>query len=799
MTDALRMAPGWPGIAPRWTTSNKTAVGTAIGDGSRVWFTASHGILNEIYYPEVDSACLRDAGLLITSDDGLFYEEKRDCTHVVEWLAPGVPAFRLRSTANDGSFEIEKRICTSPDYDVVLQHVRFTPHRGTLSDYRLTLLVSPHLDNHGAGNTGWVGVHKGQTVLCASLQRTSLAVACTAEMRQGTVTLVGEQDVWHDVREHGKITRIYDRAENGNIALAAEVDLVGSNGEFTIAIGLGGDADTAAHHARGALFERYDAVERRYASDWFLFQQALQPLDEAPSDSRPHLYRASAAVMKTHMTMNCDGGAIASLSVPWGSTQGDGNLGGYHLVWPRDMVETAGGLLAAGAHNEMKAMLRFLAVTQEADGHWPQNMWVNGTPFWNGLQLDEMAFPILLVDHARRENAITDDEVGAWWTMVQRAAVFVALHGPATEQDRWEENAGYAPFTLAVSIAALLAASELAERAHEPLLAMYLRDTADDWNASIEDFTYVTDTELSRQIGVDGYYVRIGSANIADASAPARAILRVQNRSGEQMNASSMVSVDALALVRFGLRSAQDARIRNTVRVIDAQLCTETNAGPSWIRYSDDGYGEHADGSAFDGSGIGRGWPLLVGERAHYEIAAGNFGEASRLAAVMRAQASEEGLLPEQIWNAPDIVERSLFNGQATGSAMPLVWAHAEYVKLLRSLQEHRVYDCPPYATARYVERVNVARVTAWRLSRPVRAFPTGRTLRIDASVPVMVRWTSDAWERATDSPAQQLSAGVYAAELPTASLPTGSLVQFTVYWPDEQRWQGEDFSCTVV
>ena len=255
MTDALRMAPGWPGIEPRWTTANKSAVGTAIGDGSRVWFTASHGILNEIYFPEVDSACLRDAGLLITADDGLFAEEKRDCSHAVEWLTPGVPAFRLRNVAKGGRFEIEKSICTSTTYDVVLQRVRFTPHVGTMSDYRITLLLSPHLENHGAGNTAWRGAHKGQPVLFATRGRTSLAVACTAELQHLTVGFVGAVDPWHDVREHGRVTREYDRAENGNVAMAAEIDLVGTDGVFTIAIGLGGDPDTAAFHARAALLE----------------------------------------------------------------------------------------------------------------------------------------------------------------------------------------------------------------------------------------------------------------------------------------------------------------------------------------------------------------------------------------------------------------------------------------------------------------------------------------------------------------------------------------------------------------
>ena len=800
MSAPLRMAPGWPGIEPRWTTANKSAVGTALSDGSRVWFTASHGILNEIYYPEVDTACMRDAGLLVTAADDFFSEEKRDCTHSVDWLAPGVPAYRLLNLCNEGRYEIEKSVCTSPEYDVVLQHVRFTPHKGVQSDYRITLLLSPHLGNHGAGNTGWTGMHKGQPILFASREALSMAVACSAPFTNSTVAFAGPGDPWNDVRDNGRITRVYDRAENGNIAMAAEIDLTNTDGTFTIAIAFGADAASAALHARAALYDGYEETERRYVSAWRAWQSPLMPLDEPLALTKPHLYRASTAVMKTHMSMNCDGGAIASLSVPWGSHKGDGDLGGYHLVWPRDMVETAGGLLAAGAHFEMRAMLRFLSITQEDDGHWPQNMWLNGTPFWNGVQLDEAAFPIILVDHARREGAIGANEAAQCWSMVQRASVYVAMNGPGTEQDRWEENAGYSPFTMAVEIAALLCAADLADLRHSPGFAQYLRDTADDWNANIERYAYAEHTELATQHGVDGYYVRIGSSNVANASAPTRAMVPVRNRSGEASSiaAFDLISTDALALVRFGLRSAHDPRIVNTVTIIDAVLRTETNTGPTWMRYNQDGYGEYDDGRAYDGNGIGRGWPLLAGERAHYELAAGNHDEASRLAAVMRAQASSGALLPEQVWNAPDIDAVELFNGEATGSAMPLVWAHAEYVKLLRSLHERRVFDCPPQTLARYVASVNVPRIAQWRVAFPITTMPAGRRLRVDVIAPVMVHWSVDNWTTHTDSHADEVVQALHTVELDTAKLPVGSVVRFTLYWPSEDWWQGEDYAVTV-
>ena len=801
MNGAPRMASGWPGVEPRWTSSAKSAVGTALGDGSRVWFTASHGILNEVYYPEVDTACLRDAGLLVTARDGFFSEEKRDCDHAVEWMEPGVPAFRMVNSCRAGRYVIDKRICTSPEYDVVLQHVTFTPREGTLDDYTLTLLLSPHLGNHGAGNTGWTGQHRGHDVLYAQREALSLAVACSAPFTRGTVGFVGPHDAWHDVRAHGELTTIHDRAENGNITLAAQIDARASGGSFTIAIGFGADPEIAALHARAALFDPFSDTEARYAKAWRAWQAPLHDLDELPSDSEPHLYRASTAVMKAHMTMNNDGGAIASLSVPWGSSKGDGDLGGYHLVWPRDMVETAGGLLAADARADMKAMLRFLAVTQEEDGRWPQNMWLSGAAYWTGLQMDEVAFPILLVDHARRAHAIDVDEVEKCWSMVKRAAVFVALHGPATDQDRWEENAGYTPFTIAVEIAALLAAADLAELAGDANLAEYVRDTADDWNASVEHWMFATGSSLAAQLGVPGYYVRVGSAAPSDAASPTNVMVRVKNRGTDvaPLHATTLISVDALALVRFGLRSALDPRIVATVRAIDATLRTETDTGPTWRRYNEDGYGEHHDGSPFNGTGIGRGWPLLAGERAHYEIAAGRLDAARALAEVLRAQANGGGMMPEQVWDAPDIEARELRNGGPTGSAMPLVWAHAEYVKLLRSLRDGAVYDCPPQTHARYVVQQNVPRVTAWSFAHQAQRLARGRVLRLDVKSPARVRWSRDAWATYHEQETAELSHGLHSVGLPTTELAEGTNVRFTFYWLETQRWEGRDFATSVV
>ena len=239
--------------------------------------------------------------------------------------------------------------------------------------------------------------------------------------------------------------------------------------------------------------------------------------------------------------------------------------------------------------------------------------------------MDETAFPILLIDLARRQGALSAHHLARLWPMVRTAAGYLVRNGPVTQQDRWEEDPGYSPFTLAVEIAALLVASDLADDQGEPDIAAYLRETADAWNANIERWTYIVGGDLAEQVGVEGYYVRIGPVEQAEDASPMMGFVPIKNRPpGESYApAANIVSPDALALVRFGLRAADDPRIVNTVRVIDALLKEDTPAGPAWRRYVGDGYGEHADGSPFDGSGIGRLWPLLTGERGHYELAAG--------------------------------------------------------------------------------------------------------------------------------------------------------------------------------
>ena len=511
-------APGWPGITPRWTSSAKRGVGTSLRPEGRVWFTLSHGILNEVYYPRIDQACTRDLGLIVTDGKGFMSEEKRHTRHEIAPVADGVPAFRLVNTCLEGRYRIDKEILADPNREVLLQRICFTPLKGALSDYSLFALLAPHLGNAGGGNTAWVGDVKGRPMLFAERDGTALALACSADWLRRSAGFAGVSDGWQDLNLHNRLEWSYARAENGNVALTGEIDLVASGGRFLLALGFGRTFTEAAHRAAASLWDGFEQAALDYGRDWKGWQRSLLSLERTRAGGRD-LYRVSTAVLRTHQSSPVLGGLIASLSIPWGFSKGDGDLGGYHLVWPRDLVESAGGLLAAGAHHAGRRVLRYLALTQEADGHWPQNMWLDGRPYWNGIQMDETGFPILLVDLAQPAGRLDPSDLELLWPMVRRAAGFLARNGPVTQQDRWEEDPGYSPFTLAVEVAALLCAADLADR-FEPDLAGYLRETADAWNAAIERWTYVADTELSRAVRRRGYYVRIAPPDDGDAASP---------------------------------------------------------------------------------------------------------------------------------------------------------------------------------------------------------------------------------------------------------------------------------------
>jgi glucoamylase len=798
MTDNTSIAPGSPGITPRWTSSAKSGIGTSLTGESRVWFTISHGILDEIYYPRVDLACTRDMGLVVTDGKNFISEEKRDMVHQQEYISPGAPAYRLINTDRQGRFRIEKDIFTDPMRDSLIQMTKFIPLQGSLEDYHLYVILAPHLRNQGYENTAWVGDYKGNPMLFAQRDNTVVALACSTTWLKRSVGFVGVSDGWRDLAQHKQMTWAYERAENGNVALTAEIDLTRANGSFLLSVGFGTNPAEAGQRALGSLYQDSHRTCDDYIETWRSWIKKYTP---AEMDRNTDLYPISLMVLRVHEAKSFAGGLIASLSIPWGSSKGDNDMGGYHLVWPRDLVETAGGLLAAGAFQDALRVLQYLQVTQEADGHWPQNMWLDGSPYWDGIQLDETAFPILLVDLAHRLGALSEKEMLHFWPMVHRAASFITKMGPVTEQDRWEEDPGYSPFTLAVEVAGLLAAADLAELHGDTGLAEYLRQTADTWNDRIDAWTYVTGTELAKQIRVPGYYVRITPPDVAEAASPAEGFVPIKNRPPDQAlePATHIVSPDALALVRFGLRAPDNPGIVNTLKVVDACLKVETPVGQAWHRYTDDGYGEHKDGASFDGTGVGQLWPLLTGERAMYEIAAGHLDKAQELLKTMEAFANSGGMLPEQVWGGPDLADKELFFGKPSGSAMPLVWAHAEYIKLRRSLLDGAVFDLPPQTVQRYLVRKTTSPFTSWRFNNKIRAMKAGKMLRIEVITPAVIHWSMDKWKTVQEMPTRNSGVDIQIADLPTQDLLPSAIIDFTFYWPDANHWEDQNFVIQII
>jgi len=795
----LDSAPGAPGIDARWTSSAKNGIGTALSKHSRVWFTLSHGVLNEIYYPRVDSACTRDFGFVVTGKDGYFSEEKRDCDAETATVAPGIPAFSITNTARDGLYRIEKQVITDPARACVLQHVRFAALKGEVRDYRVTALLAPHLVNAGQLNSAWIGEFEDKPVLFATGRSRYLALVSDIPWRAVSAGFVGVSDGWRQLKQHGRIAEQYQRADDGNVALAGELAFTSDCTEATLAIGFGQTEFEAAAAATASLKDGFDKAQQHYVANWQAWQEKLAPLDREEQNG-VNTYRVSTAVLASHRAADRPGAVVASLSIPWGFSKGDDDLGGYHLVWPRDLVETAGGFLAAGNAEEAIAILDYLRLVQQPSGRWPQNLWLDGKPYWPGIQMDECAFPILLTDMLRRLGHLDAKALKRFMPMLRSAANYIITNGPATAEDRWEEDAGYSPFTLAVEVSALLAAADLLSLEGDEVAANHLRETADCWNDQIEQWTFAGEKDFCAAVGISGHYVRIAPTGVTDeVSASGDIEIRNQTPDRALLPTADVLSPDALALVRFGLRAPDDPHIVDTIKAIDHSLRADLPQGPLWYRYTGDGYGEHEDGAPFNGTGQGRPWPLLAGERAHYELAAGRREAAEDLLSTLERSAGSGGLFPEQVWDGPDIPEKELFLGRPSGSAMPLVWAHSEHIKLLRSLKDGAVFDMPPQGVERYIKNRTRSDLRIWRFNNRLSSIPRGKTLRLETEADALVHWSIDDWATVTDTPMVPSGLGTYYADLPLSHEDEDKTIVFTFYWQDGGHWENTNFTVHVV
>lgn len=755
-----QVAFGKPGTAPTWTSSAKDRIVTALGT-SRLWATIGHGILNEVFWPATGRPQVRDLGFIVAGDN-YWAEVKRVQNYTLTTPAPYIPLPEVVHTSERYGLTLE--FLPDPARDVLLI-------RATLDGEGLRLypLLAPHLGMTGWRNTAWVS-----DGLFAASEGQVLCLLSDPPFRRASAGYVGRSDGWQDFSQNGAMTWTFARADEGNVALMGELEA----GENVLALAFGPTAEGARTLARSSLTEGYMHVRKYFIAGWEEWGSKLAL--PAPTPALAEAACLSAAVIRMHEDRSYPGAIVASLSTPWGNSTND--PGGYHLVWARDAAEAGFGLLAAGQAEDVNHVLAYLSATQNQDGGWYQNFFPDGRPYWTGIQLDEVGFPILLAAKVHELGMSREPPVGS---MVRKATAYLAQRGPMSPQDRWEENPGASPFTLAVEVAALIAAGRYYLEGAEREYALSL---ADSWNERIEEWTYVRDTDLSRSHGVDGYYVRINPPVDEDGARPG---VLVKNRIGQPVAADSLVGLDFINLARLGLRPPDDQRITDSLKVIDAILRVDTPSGPAYHRYNGDGYGEHADGSPFDGTGIGRAWPLLTGERGQMALLQGI--DPLPYLETMARMAGPWGLIPEQVWDSGPIPDQGLYPGRPSGSAMPLVWAHSEFLKLLVARDRKRPIELLDAVWGRYKAKPPKSSTHYWRDGARIDLLPTGRALVIESPQPFALHFAFGGWDKASDRASTPLGLGMHGVRFEAAEVRGGRQLNFTRFYLDEQRWEGVD------
>lgn len=735
---------GHPGVSPTWTNSNKDGIGTAYATSSRIWFTLAQGILTEIYWPYIDRPQVRDAEFLISDGETFFHEEKRDLSHEVTRIEAQTLGYRVVSVDPEGRYRLEKEIISDPHQACVLIRAKLIASDAWRTKLKVYFLLAPHLEVGGAHNSARKITVAGRTLLLAWKKSTNLVAGCDPDFARCSCGFVGFSDGWQDLHHNFRMDWEFDRAEDGNVAVMGEVNL-SQNSEFTVGLAFGASQPGAAAVLSQSLAIPFEVHRQRFIDQWQRVSSMMHTLDHVGGDGGL-LYRSSRTLLLAHEDKIFAGAMIASASIPWGNVMGDEDLGGYHLVWVRDMVSSASALLASGDKVTPLRALVYLACSQLPGGGFPQNFWIDGTPYWKGVQLDEVAFPIILAWRLWKAGCLERFDP---YPMVKAAVGFLIHSGPVTQQERWEEASGFSPSTIAANIAALICAADFARWHGDRQAAQFIEDHADYVESNIEKWTVTTEGTLVK--GIPRHYIRILPVDVNDTSPsedPNSAVLTLSNQppgQRSQFPAKDIVDAGFLELVRYGIRKAGDPLMEDSLRVVDTVLKVDTPSGPTWRRYNHDGYGPGPNGEPYVHWGIGRAWPLLGGERAHYELAAGR--DVRSFVTTFENFASQSGLLPEQVWDQTDLPASFMYLGKPAGSAMPLMWAHAEYIKLLRSVNDGRVFDLIPIVADRYLRGRGRKDLQVWKATRRVRSAPAGSTLRIVAKGDFRLRWSCQEWQ----------------------------------------------------
>jgi glucoamylase len=683
-------APGAPGARALWTAGSKDGFGTSTSLASKVWYTLNGGELTEVYYPDLGTPAVRDLQFVVTDGKSWVEREREDTGHALRLTDPRSLSYQQINTDPQGRFRITKTYTTDPSRSVLLMRVHFESL--TNQPLHLYVLYDPSLSGNGDDDSGSTA---GDDLVASDAKAASALVSSPAFTKTSSGYL-GSSDGWSDLSAHYTMDWNYTSAPNGNVVQTGRMELTGKPGsqDATLALGFGGSASAALADAHASLGGGFETAETAYQAGWHDYLAGhARPRSVAGHEE---LYDVSRMVIGASEDKTYRGAFIASPTMAWVWGQLPGYNGPYHLVWSRDLYEMATAEIAAGYPAAAARALNYLWTRQqEPDGCMPQNSHVDGSPEWTGLQLDEVADPILLAWQLGHTDGDT-------WSHVQRAAGCILANGPVT-QERWENATGYSPSSIAAEIAGLVCAARIAQANGDSAAAAQYLTTADDWRSQIDRWTVTTNGPLSSA----PYFLRISMDGNADAGTT-----YTLADGGPTVDQRTVVDPSFLELVRLGVLRADNPAVKSTLPVVDQQLGVNTPNGQFWHRYNHDGYGESLTGGPFgNNDGVGRLWPIFAGERGEYELAAGELSgdpAAGRAAAMKRlnaiANTANDGrMLPEQVWddNPPSGADGRL-PGTGTGSATPLGWTHAQFIRLAWSIDAGYPVERPALVSCRY-------------------------------------------------------------------------------------------------
>ncbi|WP_411963630.1 glycoside hydrolase family 15 protein [Haloferax sp. YSMS24] len=745
---APKPAPTGPENRPRWTTGEKYGIGTVADHGSddpsRLWYTLTEGALTEVRFPRVDLMNLRTVDFLVIDADpkadytARTHNETRRDDHAdtverrAEIVDEDALVFRhVITETGDGrghEWELTVEYTIDPEHDAMLADVTFEALDD--SEYELYTVADTALANTGTKDRGirlgqpgsyhlvardagaFDAGDGGETLLIdENGQEYSVAIALTTAGRfeWATVGVAGSKYL-SEFFSKGELPATQERVDDENVVLVGRIG-TGNDLSETLALGFAEHADTAAAlgEAAGALTRGYETVRSAYTASWadFLADKELPASVTSDSDLTAQ-YKTCLMSLRAVEDKTFLGAGIASPSVPWGEVvPAEESKGyGYNFVWSRDLYQVFTVFEAVGDIETSIDALEYIYTNQQDDrGFIPQNTYLNGRTRWGGEQMDNISFPQVMA-YMLKEHGVEFDDVGYDYVNVQRSANYVARNGPPTAQERWEEEAGYSPSSIAAEIAGLACAAAVALDEGNDEDALVWLALADDWTDRVEEWT-ATRTGTDRHDNTP-YYVRITRDGDPDAGH-----LRTLANNGPTLDEREIIDAGFLELTRLGIKPPDDEVIRNSVKEVDETIRVDTPQGPAFYRYNGDGYGErerNEEGApwSIDAKGKGRLWPIFTGERAEYELLAGTkSGELapSNLLRTMAAFANSGRMLAEQVWDREHSTAFNWEFGEGTGSATPLAWSMAGFVRLAHGIDAGEPVEMPTFVRDRYVER----------------------------------------------------------------------------------------------